>query len=211
MERFSDALIYETNIQRKKTIKSRLEMIRRENIDVMYSAGIDLETCKKEFIDSVVNTYEIWNDSYGYITLLWYVSVAYLLNVDSDIVNKIVSMYKISMIQDSLIETILSKMDNSVMVSDAICCPKLERPLLDIIYSREKRNSIYIKDFIEKEWYDLYADAPWYDSHRRDDNLYKGYWCFEIGAIVKLLSIDDTLLKDIRYYPYDMVNFQKDR
>ena len=45
------------------------------------------------------------------------------------------------------------------------------------------------------------------DSNR-SDYTYCGYWSFEAGAIVKLLGIDDTILKDMKYYPYDLVHYK---
>ena len=32
-----------------------------------------------------------------------------------------------------------------------------------------------------------------------------GYWSFESGALVKILGLDDSSLKEVQYYPYDML------
>ncbi len=208
IKKFSDCSINEENLQRKKTLKHRLEMIRFQYIFALYSAGRNLSECKKEFIINVSNMSENWNDSCSYVNLLQYVSIAYLFNVDGDTVSKLVSMYKDLMIKDLLIEMFLNKMDNSVAVSDEICFPEIEKPLLDIMNCQEKREPEFIKSFIEKSWYNLYNDAPWFDSHKRSDNCYYGYWCFEVGALIKFLGIDDTSLKGTVYYPFDMVHFE---
>ena len=36
---------------------------------------------------------------------------------------------------------------------------------------------------------------------------YRGYWCVAAAALVKALKLDDTELKDCKYYPYDMAHF----
>ncbi len=49
--------------------------------------------------------------------------------------------------------------------------------------------------------------GSWYDTHKCDDDelLYYGYWCFEAAAIAKRLELDDTLIRDNKYYPKDLV------
>lgn len=53
-------------------------------------------------------------------------------------------------------------------------------------------------------WYDKHRDAYWYNSHKSRSNTYCGYWCFEIAALVKIFGIDDTLLRENQYYPYEI-------
>lgn len=36
-----------------------------------------------------------------------------------------------------------------------------------------------------------------------------GYWSFESGALVKILGLDDSSLKEVQYYPYDMVHWNE--
>lgn len=41
-----------------------------------------------------------------------------------------------------------------------------------------------------------------------DENLYFGYWSFELGALIKIKGLNNESLKDINYYPYDLVEFK---
>lgn len=52
-------------------------------------------------------------------------------------------------------------------------------------------------------WYDKHSDAYWYNSHESKNNTYCGYWCFEIAALAQILGIDDTVLRENPYYPYE--------
>ncbi|MDO4729539.1 MAG: DUF1911 domain-containing protein, partial [Bacteroidota bacterium] len=65
------------------------------------------------------------------------------------------------------------------------------------------------KTYLSKSWYKERSYAGWHNSHKSKHNIYTGYWSFESGALVKILGLDDTLLKDQKYYPYDMVHWQE--
>ena len=69
--------------------------------------------------------------------------------------------------------------------------------------------SYRINEYIVDKWYKLHKECAWYDSHKNNKNLYTGYWSFEAGAVAKILGIDDSSLKDVKYYPYDLVHYQK--
>ena len=45
--------------------------------------------------------------------------------------------------------------------------------------------------------------------HKAKEKLYYGYWSFEAGAIAKILNLDDSNLKNVPYYPYDLVHYKK--
>lgn len=38
-------------------------------------------------------------------------------------------------------------------------------------------------------------------------DTYSGYWSYESGAIAKVLQLDDEVLKNVPYYPYDLVHY----
>ena len=52
-------------------------------------------------------------------------------------------------------------------------------------------------------WYYSHSDAPWYNNHTKD--TYKGYWSFDIAATCKIKGIYDERLKDLEYFPYDLL------
>ena len=54
-------------------------------------------------------------------------------------------------------------------------------------------------------WYRFNQGQPWYGSH--DKEFYDGYWAFDVCGLVKILGIDDDVVKDHKYYPYDLVHF----
>ncbi|WP_239827354.1 PoNe immunity protein domain-containing protein [Streptococcus oralis] len=52
-------------------------------------------------------------------------------------------------------------------------------------------------------WYYSNSDAPWYNNHTKD--TYKGYWSFDTAATCKIKGIYDERLKDLEYFPYDLL------
>ena len=56
-------------------------------------------------------------------------------------------------------------------------------------------------------WYYSHSDAPWYNNHTKD--TYKGYWSFDTAATCKIEGIYDEGLKDLEYFPYDLLVQEK--
>jgi hypothetical protein len=57
-----------------------------------------------------------------------------------------------------------------------------------------------------KLWYKQHKVAYWYNSHESKNDTYCGYWCFEIAALAKIFSVDDSEFKSHPYYPYDLAH-----
>ncbi|MFC3932683.1 PoNe immunity protein domain-containing protein [Streptococcus dentapri] len=60
----------------------------------------------------------------------------------------------------------------------------------------------------QKFWYYAHSEAAWYDTHKTEDAYY-GYWSFDTAALCKIRGIYDERLKDLDYFPYDLL-VQKD-
>ena len=60
--------------------------------------------------------------------------------------------------------------------------------------------------YLKENWYNEKCDC--YEVHKSSQNIYYGYWSFEAGAIAKILNFDDSNLKDMPYYPYDLVHYK---
>lgn len=50
-------------------------------------------------------------------------------------------------------------------------------------------------------------DRSCYESHKSKQNIYYGYWSVEAGAFAKIFQIDDSDMKKVSYYPYDLVHY----
>lgn len=78
---------------------------------------------------------------------------------------------------------------------DCFTAPDHERPKILMEYMDSWRDRAFKEDLFAK------------DAHQKPTNKnFRGYWSFLAGAVAKLLSIDDSALKDHPDYPYDLVN-----
>ena len=58
-------------------------------------------------------------------------------------------------------------------------------------------------------WYYSHSDAPWYEKHKYDNRGYDGYWSFDPAATCKIKGINDERLKELEYFPYDLLAQEK--
>jgi hypothetical protein len=71
-----------------------------------------------------------------------------------------------------------------------------------------------LADYLKRRWYRGSAWRGWWNL-RNSENLletgiYEGYWCWEAAAIVMLAGVDDSHLRERKYYPYDLVHYLDD-
>ena len=81
-----------------------------------------------------------------------------------------------------------------------------EKPYHLLDEAIEQRSAEPLKTYLSR-WYSSNRSSGWYDTHKEDDDelLYYGYWCFEAAAVAKRLGLDDTLIRDNKYYPKGLV------
>lgn len=82
--------------------------------------------------------------------------------------------------------------DNSLNIDDAY------RGLEEVFLTSDKE--VAMRKYLDG-WYEARKGYAWYDSHMSDSDTYCGYWSFESAAIVQMLKIDDTSLKQNEFYP----------
>ena len=75
--------------------------------------------------------------------------------------------------------------------------------LKDVVEKTDKIN--FLVKYLMEEWYN--KDCEVYESHKSVQSLYYGYWSFEAGAVAKILRLNDSKLKGVPYYPYDLVHY----
>ena len=185
-------------------VKDKLIQIKIGIIIAKYSRGDSIELLKNEFEDLIELFIEAW-DSESYEDNLRFASLAYLLNVDTNLRKQIREKLKKSQHYDYLIDFVLSDQNSSLDKED-LSYPESYRKLVDFIF--DPKIDILL-EYLHGWYYDHYHSA-WFDSHKSTKvNVYYGYWCFEAGAIAKRLGLKDDDLQKEQYYPYDMVHFIK--
>ena len=179
-------------------------------LKALYSSGAPLEEIK-DFIPDIIDIAEkIWVSEGDYVEMVYLLSIGYMLNIESSEIERLKKLIIKDGVEDYLIDFLLHANDETWEIRTTSLNFGHPYPLLyDIIHAESKEKAVsLLKQYLEKEWYDGHDDMGWYDTHKREDELiYSGYWSFESGAIAKILELDDTILKDTPYYPYDMVHY----
>ncbi|MES9798502.1 PoNi-like cognate immunity protein [Bacillus toyonensis] len=82
------------------------------------------------------------------------------------------------------------------------------REIIELAQTDKKEASKRLQTYMEKEWFKGHYDYEWKNAHKEPG--YVGYWSFETAALVKILELDDTSLKDNNHYPYDLAHYKNE-
>ena len=96
-----------------------------------------------------------------------------------------------------------------VQLTNSVLYPSPYQFVVDVVELAKQSKTEAVKrleKYLKKEWYRGHSDLSWYNDHKYGIN-HDGYWSFESGALVKVLGLDDSILKGQPYYPYDMVHW----
>ena len=180
--------------------------IYREKFIALYSSGEEINNEMKEVYFKWLEKAEIVsNDEYSYVDLLWLVSIAILLDLQEELSERLSAMAKKLKMNDGFIEYLLNpSAENLKNLSFFMAKPYSEWG--KIVTAPDHKKITLIKKYLTSKWYRSHDEEGWYDSHLSNENIYSGYWSFESGAMVKVLGLDDSELKDVPYYPYDLVH-----
>ena len=180
------------------SVKKKIDSLKFGVLVAKYSYGEDLNRLKTDFVQLLNDMPLYWNNNSSYVEMLWMMSLAILFDASKEqfsVLSDLVLKYKYN---DALLqfmtryklEGIVGKIEEEYLFSVPY------EKLTDVIANKE-HNSDILKNYLLKHWYVGHKDAGWY-----------GYWSFEAGAIAKILNIDDSSLKDVQYYPYDLVHYK---
>lgn len=61
------------------------------------------------------------------------------------------------------------------------------------------------RSFICDGWYPANQTESWYESDKREDKTYCGYWCFSGAAIAKMKGCHQEDFQGLRYFPVAML------
>lgn len=175
----------------------------------MYSAGCTIDEIKGVTPEVIDNLEKAWRPSViesndYYMKCVWMLSIGYMLELDKKRMDRLRRLGETYRNRDALIDFLLDRrVENKGFFLDE---PYLK--LWDVMTGSDSSDQVnQLKAYLENDWYEGHEDAGWHNTHHKEDFVYRGYWSFESGAIVKILGLDDESLKDAPYYPYDMVHY----
>lgn len=206
VKKFSEKLEKgEVKEERIFPVKSKVHDLKLGIMIARYSKGDELAELEKEYFELVSEWEEVWEPEY-YNKNLKMISLGVLFGADKTFAKKVKIMLERAKINDWLLFFLLDSLeDEQIEVSKELLFPNSFSNLQKVVF---KENKIQIlKEYLSGDWYN--EDCGCYEAHKSKQNIYYGYWSFETGAIVKILNLDDSSLKDMLYYPYDLVHYKK--
>ncbi|AQH00323.1 hypothetical protein A9R05_11475 [Burkholderia sp. KK1] len=109
--------------------------------------------------------------------------------------------------QDVLVHRLFERFGVSMPGSSLIH----EKPYAALLQATETTGAEQQKAMTKylKTWYSGMKNCYWYDRHKRLHAFFFGYWAFEAGLVTLAWNIDDSLYRDLPFYPKDMVDFAR--
>lgn len=85
-------------------------------------------------------------------------------------------------------------------------------PLVEVIElasNSKKEAAERLKTYLNKQWFNMQKEGLITNKDHLKENKYRGYWCIEASGLVKMLNLDDEILKESNYYPYDLAHYKE--
>ncbi|MBP2624211.1 PoNe immunity protein domain-containing protein [Streptococcus oricebi] len=189
-----------------KNTQRTISLYAREVMLATYSAGFPLETFKEEYLKFVESLLPIWYSNSGYDSMLWALSIGILLEIDDEVFDKLVDLVRKDDPVDYLIDYLIHYRQPSWEIRNDFMFPRPYVFTEKITQADSSAEATKLLQFyLEKEWYQGQRDSGWYDLHKINIKSFFGYWCFEAGAICKIMGLNPDDFKEVDYFPYDLV------
>ncbi|EOQ12017.1 PoNi-like cognate immunity protein [Bacillus cereus] len=183
-----------------------------EDIRAKYSLGEDVSVIEEYFHNAIYDLENTGSREIGYLSLIWMISLGILLETDKKNIERLKKIVDTKNMNDAVIDFLLcasdigyTKMTNRYYKENPYA--KM-REIIEFAQTDKKEASKRLQTYMEKEWFKGHYDYEWKNAHKEPG--YVGYWSFETAAIVKILELDDTSLKDNNHYPYDLAHYKNE-
>jgi len=203
-------------IPNSEVIQNVLKSISDELYEIFlikYSMGEPVSSLRDNF-NTFAEAFNNAKEPRYYTRIINMLSAGILLEADNLYFGKIVELVKKDyskdknkkFLNDYLIDLLINyKMPEIERVNKSFWWKKPYQIFeeIEITTKTNKEEAVKIlKKYLQKQW------LPTNNTQSRGKDYHSGYWSFESGAIVKVFNLDDTMLKNLNFYPYDMVHWK---
>ena len=175
-----------------------------------YSLGLDLKEFLPEIKLILQNLIETRKERDSNYEDMEFIVHFILLFNQTEFLDEYKKLLEKSEHRDFYLDSVMQCLDSSWQIStEKILWPKEMKPLCEVIQlSKTDKDSAVqrLKKYLDKEWFKTLQEGL-VTNKDLEKGRYRGYWCIEAAALVKALELDDTELRDCKYYPYDMAHF----
>ena len=209
LQQFTDKLANgEIRADRVFSVEQRVHSIKFGLWIAKYSCGTDMASLKAMFDEILEEFPRFWTKTSSYVNLVWVMSIAVMLEADNEKFSKLAALLDQFDRHDALLDFFCDYKQNGAATLKNRCfsCPVPYQALGEVIEDEANRPSL-LRTYLEKKWYSGHKKFGLCDVHKAKEKLYSGYWSFESGALAKILYIDDRILREVPYYPNDLVHY----
>lgn len=172
-----------------------------------YSQGINIKEVREAYLSVIPLMETNWKQSNGYVQMVQMLSVGILLEIDHEAFLKLTDMVKTDNPNDFLIDFLIKSRVKDWEQHTVFKFPKpysKTKEIVSFVTGIGDESLAKLQKYLRKDWFRGIETK----THLSKFNIHYGYWSFESGALVKILSLDDDSLKEQQYYPYDMVHWK---
>lgn len=185
-----------------------------KSIKAKYSLGYDVKELESDFSEALNGLINMGEYRAYYVNLLWMVGLGILLERSNEEMELIAKVIEKEEINDPYLNYLLSaigiewnKKNNKYVKENPY---KNVEEIINLAFEGKKKEaSKRLEKYMKKEWFKGHYDYEWRNAHKRYG--YYGIWSFDTAALVKILNIDDSSLKDDNHYPYDLAHYKNER
>ena len=147
-----------------------------------------------------------WRGESGYVQMVSMLSLGIIFEIEDSDFNRLVQLVERDDLNDYLIDFLINYRNKDWKQTDKFLWNKPYKSIAEIVALSEENKSKALERLSNylPGWYKSLETK----THESKWNIHTGYWCWEAGALVKILGLDDSSLKDQQYYPYDMVHWK---
>ena len=182
-----------------------------------YSMGLPkIELTKNQHIlfEALLGYWTAKSGAYNYIFFV--LCYAIIFNIPKDEITPVLDLLTKENYKDFVLDSMANYLIPDFEVrTEELKFRKSTKPVAEVIELAQMDKSKAVKrlkHYLEKEWFNMRKDGLMHNkSHLMDEKkhyVYLGYWCIEAATLVIMFDLDDTILKDCKYYPYDLVHGQ---
>jgi hypothetical protein len=150
-----------------------------------------------------------WKGSY-YIPMEFMLSIAIVFDARREEITPILGLLFEYDYRDLVLDTMAHHIDPSFGVrTDQLIIKKYsakKAKIIQLAKTDKDKAVIALKVFLEKEWLGLHDGGLINNKSHLMEDKYRGYWSLDSAALVKMLGLNDDILKDCKYYPYDLLH-----
>jgi hypothetical protein len=189
-------------------VKKSMQKIKYHIMVAKYSAGYPLEDVKEDYIEVLNGMFQYWADDPELSRRINMVSIGIMLEIEDKYFDVLAEFIKETGEKEYAFDYLIHSRKPEWEISDKVRFGGTVFGWIKEVTQMSKSDAeTFIAEYLERKWYSTHRDFYWYDNHKSKVNTYFGYWCFEVGAIVKIMGLDDSAFKDNQYYPYDLVHY----